>query len=141
MLKRYLETSCDTLGESAAAFDRLKQARKLVRRLKNSFESTVLNLNPEDICSLNPANLTDQVKDKPNNTETVSIITSPNRIHENLMIERKVEQDSRKMNPFGPRAVVSYTNPSGFWKNSSHPTNLEQCLRNPNPQEDVVKIG
>lgn len=141
MLKRYLETSCDTLGEAAAAFDRLKQARKLVRRLKNSFENTVLNLNPEDICSLNPTLLTNLVTEKKNDTEPGSAPRSTNRMSENSMTGAVMQQETRKMNPFCPRVAVSCTNPSGFWKNPSHSPNLEQCLRNPSAQEDVVKMG
>ena len=131
MLKRYLETSCDTLADAAAAFDRLKQARKLVRRLKNSFENTVLNINPEDICSLNPTLFTNTLTERQNqpDTECSSHSLTPKRI--SLM---KVEE--QRTNPFAPRVTVTCTHPSGFWKKSSPgSTVLEQS---PTSSEDVV---
>lgn len=53
LLKRYLETSCKTLADASEAFNRLKFARQLCRRLKDSFESLVLRLTSEDFKHLN----------------------------------------------------------------------------------------
>ena len=53
LLKRYLETTSKTLTDASEAFNRLKLARQLVRRLKDSFESLVLRFTTEDFRHLN----------------------------------------------------------------------------------------
>ena len=131
MLKRYLETSCDTHAAAAAAFDRLKQARKLVRRLKTSFENTVLNINPQDMYSLNPITPTFRMGGmmKPSSECSVS---NPLSDLSSLMTQQQEQKPEPKKNPFAPQSTFPCTNPSEFWKQKSSSTTsvLEQCLKN-----------
>lgn len=144
MLKRYLETSCDTLVDAAAAFDRLKQAKKLVSRLKTTFENTVLSINPEDICSLNPSTLFNPFKsmvesksgigNRPQTDLSDTIFDNPNEIN------GESEMNESIMNPFEPRALKdTCTHPSGFWNKLSLSVSTELEERFKTTQNNVSK--
>lgn len=142
MLKRYLETSCDTLVDAAAAFDRLKQARKLVSRLKTTFENTVLSINPADICSLNPSlfnpftsSVDGKNRSEPGLSNTVFDI--PKKI---TCSDTEIEET--RMNPFAQRSEKGIcSHPSGFWNRYSLSvgTELEQRLKSSTSQQDLAK--